>query len=52
MDFIVKLPHSLDPISHALFDSIFVVVDRLTKMAHLIPCNEDINASEFAQLFL
>ena len=52
MDFIVKLPRSLDPISRASFDSIFVVVDRLTKMAYFIPCNEDMNAPEFAQLFL
>ena len=52
MDFIVKLPRSLDPISHASFDSIFVVVDRLTKMAYFIPCNEDMDAPEIAQLFL
>jgi hypothetical protein len=52
MDFIVKLPRSLDPISRASFDSIFVVVDRLTKIAYFIPCNEDMNAPEFAQLFL
>ena len=38
MDFIVKLPKSNG------FDSIFVVVDRLTKMAHFIPCNESMSA--------
>jgi hypothetical protein len=33
MDFITDLPSS------KAFDSIFVLVDRLTKMAHFIPCN-------------
>jgi transposase InsO family protein len=46
MDFIVKLPTS------ANFDSIMVVVDRRTKMAHFIPCSETITAAETAQLFL
>ncbi|CEP07157.1 hypothetical protein [Parasitella parasitica] len=46
MDFIVKLPRSKG------FDSIFVVVDRLTKMAHFIPCNESMPAKELASLFI
>ncbi|KAG1121331.1 hypothetical protein G6F42_012533 [Rhizopus arrhizus] len=46
MDFIVKLPKSKG------FDSIFVVVDRLTKMAHFIPCNESMTAKELATLFI
>jgi hypothetical protein len=46
MDFIVKLPKSKG------FDSIFVVVDRLTKMAHFIPCNESMSAKELATLFI
>ena len=46
MDFIVKLPKSQG------FDSIFVVVDRLSKMAHFIPCNESISAKELAILFI
>jgi hypothetical protein len=32
MDFIVGLPHTL-----AGYDSIWVIVDRLTKVAHFIP---------------
>jgi transposase InsO family protein len=45
-DFIVKLPPSRG------FDSILTVVDRFTKRAHFIPCNESINAEGTADLFL
>ena len=34
MDFIVVLPHTRDG-----YDSIWVIVDRLTKVAHFIPVN-------------
>jgi hypothetical protein len=43
---IVKLPLSNG------YDSILVVVDRLTKMTHLIPTNESIIASGVAKLYL
>jgi hypothetical protein len=46
MDFIVDLPKSKS------FDSVFVVVDRLTKMAHFVPCNKTITGKETARLFL
>ena len=46
MDFIVKLPQSKN------FDSIFVVVCRLTKQAHFIPCKESISAAELAEIFI
>ena len=46
MDFITDLPSS------NLKDSILVVVDRLTKMAHFIPCNKTITGEETAKLFL
>ncbi len=36
IDFIVDLP------KFKSFDSIFVVVDHLTKMAHFVPCNKTI----------
>ncbi len=52
IDFIVKLPPSISRGRSTAFDSILVVVDRLTKMAHFEPCNESITASELAWLFL
>ena len=46
MDFITDLPPS------SSFDTIFVVVDRLTKMAHFVPCKKTITGEETAKLFL
>ena len=46
MDFIVKLPVSEG------FDSFLVVVDRFSKMVHLIPCSEKIDASQMATLLI
>ena len=45
MDFIVKLP-----LSHG-FDSILVVVDRFSKMAHFIACNEAMSSLGLALLY-
>ena len=46
MDFITDLPDSKS------FDTIMVVVDRLTKMAHFVPCNKTITGEETAKLFI
>lgn len=46
MDFIVGLPEVRQ------FDSIYVVVDRLSKYAHFIPCSSSITAEGVAKLFL
>jgi hypothetical protein len=46
MDFIIDLPSS------KAFDSIFVVVDRLTKMAHFMPWNKIVTSEETARLFM
>ena len=53
-DFIVKLPLSRDPDwpKGGEFDSIWVVVDRLTKMVHLVPCNESITSEQLAHLYM
>lgn len=46
MDFIVKLPISDS------YDSILVIIDHLTKGAHLIPASERWTADKFASVFL
>ena len=46
MDFITDLPNSNG------YDTILVVIDRLTKMSHFIPCRRDLVARQFATLIL
>lgn len=46
MDFIVSLPEVRG------CDSIYVVVDRLSKYAHFIPCSSSITAEGVAKLFI
>jgi transposase InsO family protein len=47
MDFIVGLPHT-----RVSYDSIWVVVDRLTKSAHFIPIKTMYNSAELAELYM
>lgn len=46
MDFVTGLPTSNE------YDAILVVVDRLSKMRHLIPCHTTANAEDVAKMFL
>jgi hypothetical protein len=47
MDIIVGLPHT-----RAGYDSIWVVVDRLTKSAHFIPIKTSYNNAILAELYM
>ena len=47
MDFIVELPKS-----RLGFDAITVFVDRLSKMAHFVPCHTASSAPQIAELFM
>jgi len=46
MDFITDLPKSEGD------DAILIVIDRLTKMAHFLPCTKEIDARKFSELFM
>ena len=46
MDFITDLPES------ETNKAILVVIDRLTKMSHFIPCSKDMNTKQFKMLFM
>ena len=46
MDFITDLPKSDGN------DTILVVIDHLTKMSYCIPCKKELDAQQFAMLFM
>ena len=46
MDFVVGLPKTMGK-----YDSIWVIVDRLTKSAHFIPVKVTYNAEKLAKLY-
>jgi hypothetical protein len=47
MDFIVGLPHTCDG-----YDSIWVIVDRLTKVAHFIPMKTTYSGAQLVELYM
>ncbi|GKF49412.1 putative reverse transcriptase domain-containing protein, partial [Tanacetum coccineum] len=47
MDFITKLPKS-----SSRYDTIWVIVDRLTKSAHFLPIREDYKAEKLAKIYV
>ena len=46
MDFMVGLPESNG------YDAIWVVVDRLTKLRHMVPCKSTCSSEDLPDLFL
>jgi hypothetical protein len=47
MDFIVGLP-----VTTHKFNSIWVIVDRLTKSAHFIPINANYNTQKYVEIYI
>ena len=47
MDFVVGLPRTMGK-----YDSIWVIVDRLTKSAHFIPVKVTYNAEKLAKIYI
>ena len=52
MDFVVKLPKSTDPAIKVVYDSILVVVDKLTKYTHQVLWKESGTANKLASILL
>ena len=46
LDFITDLP-----VTRGMKDSILIVIDKATRMVHLIPCKKSITAAEIAKLY-
>jgi hypothetical protein len=51
LDFIIKLPPSVKPITEVVFDSILVIINRLTKYEYFILYKESLLAEELAYAF-
>jgi hypothetical protein len=47
MDFIVRLPHT-----QARYDSIWAIVDCLTKVAHFIPVKTTYSSAKLVELYM
>jgi hypothetical protein len=52
LDFITKLPKSEDPVTKIKYDSILVIVDRLTKYALILPFKETYTAENLGNILI
>ena len=52
MDFITKLPNLIDLVTNITYDSILVIVDRLSKYTYFVPCSETYDVEKLAYLVL
>jgi RNase H-like domain found in reverse transcriptase/Reverse transcriptase (RNA-dependent DNA polymerase)/Integrase zinc binding domain/Aspartyl protease/Chromo (CHRromatin Organisation MOdifier) domain len=52
LDFITKLPKSEDPITKVKYDSILVIVDRLTKYSLILPFKETYTAEDLGSILV
>ncbi|KAL0934971.1 reverse transcriptase domain protein [Colletotrichum truncatum] len=52
LDFVTKLPKSREPMTNVHYDSVLVIVDRLTKYSYFIPYMESSTAEDLAYKFL
>jgi len=52
MNFIIKLPKSTDPATGDRYDSILIMVDKLTKYSHIIACKEKFTAEQLGYIVL
>lgn len=52
LDFITGLPPSTEPLTQTVYDSILVIVDRLTKYSYFIPFVKNGNTLQFVYVFI
>ncbi len=52
MNFITKLPKSTNLATGDRYDSILIIVDKLTKYSHIIACKEKFNAKQLGYIIL
>ena len=52
MNFITKLSESEEPVTEVIYDSILMIIDKLTKYSHLIPFKESYSADQLGFIVL
>ena len=52
MNFIIKLPKSTNSATGDRYDSILIMIDRLTKYSHIVACKEKFTAEQLKYIVL